>query len=207
MTCKDGSFSKIIDYGVILDSEPRQDACRQSTLEKKDCNSFINDTNIEAAFTSTCIGTNDCFLTDVSQFINKGAPADCYLGDSKFFVQAACTYSPKELSKHRMEGLIISCMSVFMALFFICYVDYVKSKAKNDAVEWDIKLITAGDYTVELEIPQAMYDKFVSDIYDPDFGQSKATSFRNYLKKEIQRRLSAFPNLGYEEGVTDVRVA
>lgn len=94
-----------------------------------------------------------------------------------------------------------------MALFYICYIDYVRSKAKNDFVEWDVKTITAGDYTVEVDIPKSMFEKYVSDIYDPDYGMSKATCFRNYMKKELQKRIQEFPNLGYEDEGAEMKIA
>lgn len=148
-----------------------------------------------------------CELDNINTYFKAGTPAECKNKDNKFYVQAACTYTPEEVSKHKLEGLIVASLAVFMALFYICYIDYIRSKAKNDYVEWDAKLITASDYTVELEIPQTMYSKFVSDIYDPDYGKSKATAFRDYLKKELETRLSRFPNLGFEEGVEEVRIA
>jgi hypothetical protein len=43
-------------------------------------------------------------------------------------------------------------MGVFICLFFVSFIDYLKSVFKNTAVEWDVKTITAGDYTVEIAI-------------------------------------------------------
>jgi hypothetical protein len=45
-------------------------------------------------------------------------------------------------------------MGVFIALFFIVFVDYISSIFKNAFVEWDVKTITAGDYSCELDIPE-----------------------------------------------------
>jgi len=59
---------------------------------------------------------------------------------------------------------LIGCAAVFIALFVINYVDFIKKTQENNYVEWDIKTITAGDYAIEFDI-------------DPEF-------FQDYLAKE-----------------------
>ena len=43
-------------------------------------------------------------------------------------------------------------MGVFISLFFVAYIDVLKSVFKSTAIEWDVKTITAGDYSVEIPI-------------------------------------------------------
>lgn len=43
----------------------------------------------------------------------------------------------------------------------IVYVDYIRSIQANNYVEWDVKTITAGDYSVEFDISDRFYDLFV----------------------------------------------
>ena len=50
------------------------------------------------------------------------------------------------------QGLLIGCCAVFIALFVINYVDYIKKTQENNYVEWDVKTITAGDYAIEFDI-------------------------------------------------------
>jgi hypothetical protein len=45
-------------------------------------------------------------------------------------------------------------MGVFQALFFIIVIDYLRCIFKNQYIEWDVKTITAGDYSVELNITE-----------------------------------------------------
>ena len=54
-------------------------------------------------------------------------------------------------------------MGVFISLFMIVYVDYIRSIQANNYVEWDVKTITAGDYTVEFDITESFYEKFVNN--------------------------------------------
>ena len=99
-------------------------------------------------------------------------------------------------------------MGVFISLFFVSFLDYLKSIFKNTAVEWDVKTITAGDYSVEVTITQSMWDTFVTTLYDPSLMKSKLEQFRLYFTKEFSRRLSELPDLGYEdEPVEKVNIA
>lgn len=52
-------------------------------------------------------------------------------------------------------------MGVFIALFNVIFIDYLRNVFKNQFVEWDVKTITAGDYSVELDLPKDMYDNFI----------------------------------------------
>jgi len=65
------------------------------------------------------------------------------------FVQTACVIDPESLSNRRLNGLLFSCIVVFLCLCTVNYVDYIKKLQENAYVEWDLKTITAGDYTVE----------------------------------------------------------
>ena len=53
------------------------------------------------------------------------------------------------------------------------YVDYLKSIFKNLNIEWDVKTITAGDYSVELDITEKMWNNFLNNIYRPEHANSK----------------------------------
>lgn len=44
------------------------------------------------------------------------------------------------------------CIAVFIALFVSNYVDYVGKVEQAKYVDYDVKTITAGDYTVEFSI-------------------------------------------------------
>lgn len=63
-------------------------------------------------------------------------------------------------------GLYVASIGVFIALFFVIFVDYISSVFKNSFIEWDVKTITAGDYSCELDIPKAMWDTFIKEKYN-----------------------------------------
>jgi hypothetical protein len=54
-------------------------------------------------------------------------------------------------------GLTVGCVTVFIYLFTLVFIDYVKSVQQNKYIEWDVKTITAGDYTVEFDIGAEVY--------------------------------------------------
>ena len=70
---------------------------------------------------------------------------------------------------------------------------------KNQFIEWDVKTITAGDYSVELDITEKQYKHFLDNVYDSLSGISKIESFKGYLKKTLEDRLTRMPDLGYED--------
>lgn len=62
---------------------------------------------------------------------------------------------------------------MFIALFFVSYIDYLKSIFKSTAVEWDVKTITAGDYSVEMQITKNMWQNFLSSVYNTELMRPK----------------------------------
>jgi len=42
----------------------------------------------------------------------------------------------------------------------IVYVDYIRSVQANNYIEWDVKTITAGDYSVEFDISDKFWELF-----------------------------------------------
>lgn len=54
--------------------------------------------------------------------------------------------------ERKIFGLIVGCVAVFIYLFTVVYFDYIKSVQMNKYVDFDVKTITAGDYTVEFDL-------------------------------------------------------
>jgi len=80
--------------------------------------------------------------------------------DSFFFVQTPCII-PKDLHFSRMLwGLLPGSLAVFIYLFVVIYIDFIKTVQTNKFVDFDVKTITAGDYTIEFDLDHTQYDKF-----------------------------------------------
>ncbi len=77
-------------------------------------------------------------------------------------------------------------MGVFIALFFVVFIDFLRSMFKNQYIEWDVKTITAGDYSVELEITEKMWQNFLKTEYKKDNPDTKLKQFRKFLQSELE---------------------
>lgn len=44
----------------------------------------------------------------------------------------------------------------------INYLDFIKKVQENSYLEWDLKTVTSGDYTVEFELPPGFFDMWVN---------------------------------------------
>lgn len=71
-----------------------------------------------------------------------------------------------EQATRQVQGLFIGCLFISIGLFVLVYLDYMRQIAKNNFVEWDVKTITAGDYTIEFDIEKEFYEKFVETYGD-----------------------------------------
>ena len=66
----------------------------------------------------------------------------------------------EDMVTRRELNLLIACMATFIALFLINYVDFIQRKQENDYVFWDLKTLTSGDYTVEVDIGPDFFAKY-----------------------------------------------
>jgi hypothetical protein len=82
----------------------------------------------------------------------------------------ACSVPEAQQNNRQIEGLYIGCIAVFVALFFVVFVDYISSVMKNSFIEWDVKTITAGDYSTELDLSKEMWENFVNNVYNHQGG-------------------------------------
>ena len=64
-------------------------------------------------------------------------------------------------------GLFCGSMICFIYLFTVVYFDYVMTVQKNLYVDWDVKTITAGDYSTEHQIDKEAYERWVEKYLDP----------------------------------------
>jgi len=94
-------------------------------------------------------------------------PADetadpCFNEDSQIFIQVGCIMSEADLVYKRELALIFGCAAVFISLFVINYLDFIGKTAENNYVEWDVKTITAGDYSIEFDLDPNFYPDWVT---------------------------------------------
>jgi len=90
---------------------------------------------------------------------------------------------------------------VFVYLFVIIYFDYIRCQELNSYVDWDVKSITAGDYSVEFDLEEETYHKWKNTYFDKSNPMSENAQFRLYVQNELEDRLnkSDFPDQGYDD--------
>lgn len=136
-------------------------------------------------------------MTNLSEVFTSRDTEIC--GDeSTFFLQAACELDVTQDPTRHVGGLIAGSIIVFIYLFTIVYFDYIKSVQKTKFVDFDVKTITAGDYTVEFDITDELFDNFSQNYYDKTNPMPEIAQFKLYLQLELEKRITEMPNLNFD---------
>ena len=84
------------------------------------------------------------------------------------FVQYACELEGG-LAKRQVKGLFVACVTVLVYFFSVVYFDYIETVEETNYVDFDVKTITAGDYTVEFDLLEkdGQYNTWKKLYHDP----------------------------------------
>lgn len=197
--------SKNAIFGIVPHDSKVKNYCVNNNVTQR-CTQYMDMDKVQQILLSSCSDIHRCEL-NVAQMAQEVILANttddyvqkCMDSEANFFVQVPCVVHDDAKIERQVEGLFIGCMGVFMALFFVVFIDYLRSIFKNQYVEWDVKTITAGDYSVELKVTEKMWKNFLRTQYKREVGKTKLHQFRNYLQRELEDRLTEMPDLGYEE--------
>ena len=169
-TVADNTGKAIFDAGIIGASSKVSTVCTRSVIEDDKCSKFFDKELLTRYLAKHCVGKGHCNIKNLSDFIMKDAQgfdaAECAAPESQIFLQVACMVDNDYLIVREEQGLLIGCCAVFIALFVINYVDYIKKTQENNYVEWDVKTITAGDYAIEFDIQPEFFEDFLAKEYN-----------------------------------------
>ena len=70
------------------------------------------------------------------------------------------------MTERLIKGLMIACLTLGIVFFIIHYIEYLKVKSDFEYIDWDFKVLSAADYTMEFEINKKMWTNFLSTYYD-----------------------------------------
>ena len=98
-----------------------------------------------------------------------------------FYIQAPCVIPQEQVTPRRIKGLMISCISVFVILFSVTYIEYIKGKQKFKYVEYDFNTLSTADYSIEFDIKKGMWSTFEKKYHDNKSPISDIGQFRIYL--------------------------
>lgn len=96
---------------------------------------------------------------------------------------------------------------MFIFLYTLVYFDYVKTVQKNVFVDWDVKTITAGDYSIEFDIDRSAYEHWRKNYCDENSLLNESSQFKLYIQNELEKRITAMPSQGFEEGDPDIKIS
>jgi hypothetical protein len=130
---------------------------------------------------------------------------------SQFYLQSPCIVrehhvkpladGKKEfpnMQKRQVFGLMVGSLGVFVYLFTVIYIDYIKQVQKNKFLDFDVKTITAGDYSVEFDIDESVYSKWKNHYNMESNPMSEMAQFKIYIQNKLEERISAMDDLGYD---------
>jgi len=167
------------------------------------CQAVVNKQKIMDRLASPdCHGQSHCSLFPVGEMLfdaaKVGAPAECTIDESLFYYQYECEQpvdGPQGLNEKRQQGLVVSCIGVFVSLIYLTGMYYLSSVASIDFKAWDVGTVTASDFTVEYNIPKKVWTKFEDN--HTDHTRAEGTDFEDYLKKEFENIISQQPSVLY----------
>jgi hypothetical protein len=83
----------------------------------------------------------------------------CTSKDARLFVSYSCTQTQEVLAEKQNMTSVISCCGVLLVLIYMTVIHYFKRQSDLSQLKWDMKTITPGDYTMQLEITEDMWGK------------------------------------------------
>lgn len=99
----------------------------------KNCSKFVEGDKLKHQIQRECKGKGTCEvsligMTDAKFGESKLLLKDAACGDnSMFFIQVPCLIDPAQRDARYLRGLIVGSLCVFIYLFTIIYIDYIKS--------------------------------------------------------------------------------
>ena len=94
----------------------------------------------------------------------------------------------------------ITCTAIFAGWLFLYVVHYLNLVASLNFKQWDVKTITAADFTIQVDIPKEVFDswevkkKFKTAMRDPSLKEASVIakierestgSFKHYFTKQV----------------------
>ena len=93
--------------------------------------------------------------------------------------------------KYDHVSLAVACI-MLIAFFFIVLIYYMQRTSKLDQLSYDMNTITAGDFTVEMDINHDQWNQFMENEYTGEIREkySPGLYFKQFLKTKIEELVS-----------------
>ena len=112
-----------------------------------------------------------------------------------FFVQYTCEQNLEEQNLKFNHLIVATTTASLISLLFVINLSSLYKGGKIQQLEWDISTVTAGDYSVEFEIPRTNYEQWYNREYqksggEKDQGYSPALSLKRHLIDKIEQAMN-----------------
>ncbi|CAI2370510.1 unnamed protein product [Moneuplotes crassus] len=192
LDCPTGVISHIESYGVTPSNGRYLDGCKPNQDTWK-CEGVYSAQYVEEYIEEECMGKKSCLLETRSFVDPASEPPECVEYTSQFFVQVFCYIPEDELENKLWINKILTYEVIAINVLFLAFCFYVSQRLKGKYTEWDHKTTTISDYTVKYDLPDDLYKKFISYIYDFSgqdvAGESEVYAFKKFLRDEISKML------------------
>lgn len=110
------------------------------------------------------------------------------------FVTYTCEQTDDVLAEKQSMTAVIACSGVLLVLIYLTVLHYFKRHSELSQLKWDLQTVTPGDYTMQIEITQEMWQDFknhaeANDKYRHN-GKSLVTNFKEHMKTELEHILN-----------------
>lgn len=119
------------------------------------------------------------------------------------YVQVPCVISKDYTLIRSVFGLIVSAGGVFVYLYSQIYFDYIACVQNNLFLDYDVRTITAGDYSVEFKITCEQFEYWKSYYKKEDNPMSEMAQFKVYIQETLEERINKMDDLGFDDEIID----
>lgn len=197
---------------MMSDKVPIKTHCVESSIwageAKKtfdNCTATFDSSTFSQRIKNKCHGKETCAV-DITGLQPSTASSECG-NDAFVYVQLPCEIETDQAKQRMIFGLITGCVTVFVYLYTLVYFDYIKCVETNKYVDWDVKTITAGDYTIEFDLDPETYDHWKEHYYDETNLLSESAQFKLYIQTELESMCTAIENQGFDTDVNEIKIA
>ena len=124
---------------------------------------------------------------------NNNNYTECVNDRSAFFIQYSCEETIVETREKYEKLSMVSCIFCVVCVIYSLVIYYLKANTNIQVVKYDLDTVTAGDYTVEIEITEKMLHTFRDDpVWKDrikDKGDAFALCFKKYLMLKIEKKM------------------
>ena len=97
----------------------------------------------------------------MANFLKDTNSGDCLKSDySKMYLQYSCVYEHKSYQKH-IIGLIASFIGLIVCFLYSFTIYFIQNSAALNFVQWDMKTVTAADFTAQVVIRRQLWSKWL----------------------------------------------